>query len=276
VIARVASLHRHPVKSMLGEALESVAVDVRGLRGDRARAVIERDTGTVASAKQPRKWGWLLQCRAVLRDDGVTSITLPGGETALSSDADVDDVLSDFAERPVTLSGAPPERPRLERHWPEVDGLAPPEVIKRAGTVTALAAAAPGTFFDYAPISIVTTSTLRALRAVVPSLDFAAERFRPNIVLDSDDEGFIENEWAGRRLVIGDVHLDVLTMTPRCAVPSLAHGELPAGLDILRTVVKANRQPLGVGRFACVGVYANVVRGGSIRTGDVVTGVPAP
>jgi hypothetical protein len=44
---------------------------------------------------------------------------------------------------------------------------------------------------------------------------------------------------------------------------TLAQGSLPKDPDILRTAVQNNA--------ANVGVYATVVRGGTIRRGDVVT-----
>ena len=258
--ATVAALYRYPVKSMLGERLEQAEIGERGVAGDRGFAVIDVGTGMVASAKQPRKWGWLLGCSAVATGDGVT-ITLPDGEQVSSTAGHIDDVLSDFAERPVLLSGSPPPAPRLERLWPDVAGLAPQDVIEAAGPVTPMAAAAPGTFFDYAPLHVVTTATMRALGGV------AVERFRPTVVLDVPGSEFVENAWPGRRLTIGDAVLEVITVTPRCAVPSLHHGAAPADPEVLRSVVARNRIPVGTGRFACAGVYARVITPGVLAEG---------
>ena len=261
---RVASLHRYPVKSMLGASVASTQMGHDGLAGDRRWAVIERDTGLVASAKQPRKWERLLQCTATPGNDGGVVIGLPSGQAVASDDPEVDGVLSAWVGRDVLVSSTPPARPQLERLWPAVKGLAPPDVIERTGAVTPMASAAAGTFFDYAPIHLVTTSSLRALQA-------KGTRFRPNVVLESSDEGFVENDWVGKRLDVGEgVVLEVLTVTPRCAVPSLAHGVLPADLDVLHRVVAANRITVGEGRFACVGVYAKVISGGSLRVGAEV------
>lgn len=264
---RVGGLLRYPVKSMLGEALPSADVDERGLAGDRRFALVEQATGLVASAKQPSKWGALLQCRASLAHDGGVEIVLPDGSTTSSDDPDVDVILSDFVGRDVSLSSSPPADPHLERLWPQVAGLAPPEVVREGPHVTAMASAAQGTFFDYAPIHLVTTSTLAALRAA-GTADFDAARFRPNLILDAPEEGFAEGAWQGRRLRLGDVVLEVINHTPRCAVPALAHGALPRRPDVLRTVVAENRIPVNGGRFACVGVYARVVRGGSLGVGQ--------
>lgn len=68
--------------------------------------------------------------------------------------------------------------------------------------------------------------------------------------------------------------LEVLTVTPRCVVPSLAHGELPAAIEVLRGVVAENRLAIGGGRFACVGVYAKVPGPGTIQMGDFVSVEP--
>ncbi|HEX9319915.1 MAG TPA: MOSC N-terminal beta barrel domain-containing protein [Nitrososphaeraceae archaeon] len=68
VVGRVVSMWRYPVKSMLGEELNSSHVTERGLLGDRAYALIDQGTGKVASAKNPRKWGMLFDFRAAFID----------------------------------------------------------------------------------------------------------------------------------------------------------------------------------------------------------------
>ena len=54
--ARVTELWRYPVKSMRGERVEASEVGPTGLRGDRAYAVVDAETGKVGSAKHPRLW----------------------------------------------------------------------------------------------------------------------------------------------------------------------------------------------------------------------------
>jgi len=55
-MSRVVSLHRYPVKSMMGEELNATEVDEFGLLGDRAYAIVGSSDGKVASAKNLRKW----------------------------------------------------------------------------------------------------------------------------------------------------------------------------------------------------------------------------
>lgn len=111
---RVASLTRYPVKSTLGESVESAEIVARGIPGDRRLAVVDRDTGLVGSAKQPRKWGSLLQCSASADGAGV-AITMPDGTRLRSDDPRVDDVLSAYCGRPVRLSATPSGRTDRDR-----------------------------------------------------------------------------------------------------------------------------------------------------------------
>lgn len=56
-IGKVVSLWRYPVKSMLGEELNSSYITEHGLIGDRVYALIDEETGKTVSAKNPSKWG---------------------------------------------------------------------------------------------------------------------------------------------------------------------------------------------------------------------------
>ncbi len=48
---RVVAIWRYPVKSMMGEELNATLVTDRGLLGDRSLALVDAETGKVASAK---------------------------------------------------------------------------------------------------------------------------------------------------------------------------------------------------------------------------------
>jgi uncharacterized protein len=134
---KVVSLWRYPVKSMLGEELNSSYVSERGLVGDRVYAVIDKQTGKVASAKNPRKWGKLFDSRSIFIDQPQVvenilpiRITLPDG-THISSDDhdDIDHSLSKVFDREVRLMKAGGfEKPSYEEYWPDIDGLAQREI----------------------------------------------------------------------------------------------------------------------------------------------------
>jgi uncharacterized protein YcbX len=241
----IQTLRRYPVKSLLGEEVTESEVTERGLAGDRARAVLDVATGKIASAKNPRLW------RDLLTIDGTR---VPG-----------DEELSRLLGREVRLIGVPPEDAELERSVPEsvLDEGVEAEVPH---TVGRLGGAAPaGTFFDFAPVHLITTSALETIGLAAEAL-----RYRPNLVIGTTAAGFPENAWVGRELSVGeDVVLEVISASPRCAVPTLAHGPLGRDVDALRTVARHNRVP-EMGSQPCAGVYARVLRPGRVKKGDPV------
>jgi len=96
---------------MQGEVPEEVTLDASGVVGDRAYALVDHETGVVASAKDPRRWAGLLAFSARYADEPgagrPVTITLPGGAQVSSADPDVDARLSAAVGRPVTLSASP-------------------------------------------------------------------------------------------------------------------------------------------------------------------------
>src|ERR671913_2238443 len=76
-VGSVVALWRYPVKSMMGEELNASEVTPRGLLGDRAYALVDSLDGKVASAKNPRKWPQLFDCRAVFVDEPRPGAPMP-------------------------------------------------------------------------------------------------------------------------------------------------------------------------------------------------------
>jgi uncharacterized protein len=272
MLGTVARLRRYPVKSMLGEDLSASDVTLTGLAGDRRLAVISRRTGKVASAKYPRLWRDLLTLSAQALDEGVR-ITLPDGKTVWSTDAGVDAILSGLLNEPVTLSATPPAGASLDR--------AVPEAVLRGGITAEVAfevneiggGGPSGTFVDFAPLHLLTTSTLDRIAELSPYKKADLERYRPNIIILTSTPGFTEDDWLDRTLHVGDdLVLRVIARTPRCAIPTLAHGHLPRNAEALRVLARHNRViPMeDLGPEPCAGVYAEVLHPGHVRTGDTV------
>jgi uncharacterized protein YcbX len=261
---------------MLGEDLAASDVTFTGLTGDRRLAVLSRSTGKIASAKFPRLWRDLLTLSATADEgtaNGAVRITLPEGNTVWSNDADIDAVLSDLLDEPVTLTATPPSEAVLDRAVPEavlrdgVDAQVPAELMELGG------GGPPGTFVDFAPLHLLTTSTLDRIAELSPGGRADLERYRPNIVIRTTVPGFAENDWLERNLSVGnELVLRVIARTPRCAVPTLAHGALPRDPDALRVLARHNRVESldSLDPEPCAGVYAQVLRPGRIRTGDAV------
>ncbi len=272
------ALFRYPVKSMLGESIDAAIVGDRGLLGDRGYALVDQETGMVASAKNPRRWSVLFGCRAAYLaepDDAAelppVEITGPDGETIRSDDPGVHVALSRIVGRTVRLETRPPKGARLEQYRLPVQGFAD----ERDDTVTdeKIAAVAPGTFFDAAPLHVITTASLTRLHELSPGTSFPPQRFRPNaVVAVADAAGFVENDWVGHSIALGaEVQASVFLAAPRCVMTTLAQGDLPADNTVLQTVARHNRFDIpGLGPSSCVGVYALVTRGGALEQDDRV------
>jgi uncharacterized protein len=278
VSARIDALFRYPVKSMLGERVDTTVVGERGLLGDRAYALVDTETGKVASAKNPRRWGVLFQCRAKYVDAPragselpAVRITLPDGGAIDSDDARVHESLSRVVGRPVRLETESREGAVIEVYRPDIEGI--PEAERDSVRDEPFAIVAPGTFFDAAPLHVVTTATLARLGELAPESRFPAPRFRPNVVVAVGDEpGFVENEWVDHSVSFGaEVRASVFLAAPRCVMTTLAQEDLPRDPAVLQTIARHNRFDIpGLGPSSCVGVYALVTAGGTTREGDPV------
>lgn len=256
----VAVLRRYPVKSMLGEQIGEAVLTAGGVDGDRVLALIDAETGRVASAKQPKLWRGLLKLAAAW--DGRVTITLPDARTIGADDSDADRVLSDVLGRQVHLSGIRAEGAALARPAPE-DVIAQGDDAELPFEMREIGRGTPGaTFVDYAPVHLVTTASLDHVGA-----DLA--RYRPNIVVATSGRPYRENEWAGREITVGQLRLRGILPTPRCAIPTLEHGALPRATHAVRTLLDGNRVDVpGFGVLPCLGLYAEVLQGGTIRCGD--------
>jgi uncharacterized protein YcbX len=278
VSGSVESLWRYPVKSMAGEELEASDVTARGLLGDRAYALVDSADGKVATAKNPRKWPRLFEFRAAFAGSPragaalpAVRITLPDGTALSSEQPDVDAALSRTLDRQVRVQAAErgeqetvestftnPWTAKSEEYWPDMEGLDFRDTVTDFELPT-------GTFFDIGVVHVLTRATLNRLGELYPQGQMAIRRFRPNIVVDTTDAaGFVENDWVGRTLHVGEqVQLSVTEPCPRCVMITLPQGDLPKDTGILRTAAQHN----GIH----VGVYAYVLRGGQVRRGDRIT-----
>jgi hypothetical protein len=235
----IQALWRYPVKSMQGEPLEQTWITPDGVPGDRGVAVVDAATGHVLSGKRLET---LLTARAVARPGGPV-IVLPDGRAAHLDTAAP--LVSEWLGREVTLARA--------------DGSdARPVVEGEDGTFLG----GPGTFFDSSPVHLVTTATLRHLAGLHPEGEYDARRFRPNVVVDTEADGLIEQDWLGRTLRLGEAVLQVTKPCTRCVMTTSEQRELPKDQGILRTVARETEN-------AC-GIYARVLEPGIARVGDQV------
>ncbi|MFM8972883.1 MAG: MOSC domain-containing protein [Actinomycetota bacterium] len=244
----VEALWRYPVKSMQGHPVDVISVGPLGVVGDRSVGLIDREAGRLASAK---RFGRLLE--ATGHED---EIVLPDGLRVALDAADAADRLSAWLGHAVEPARVGPD---TEQQYQMT--LDPPNDEAEFFDIPA----PKGTFFDWAPVHIVSAATLAHCAAARPDLDWDIRRFRPNIVIGGALEPFAEDGWVGRDLRLGGAVLTVRQPTVRCAMP-------------LRAQPGLERQP---GLFSAMndlnaafpnhlGVYLDVAEPGEVRIGDAV------
>jgi uncharacterized protein YcbX len=117
----------------------------------------------------------------------------------------------------------------------------------------------PGTYFDAFPLHVVTTASLA---------DFDPRRFRANVVIDTGDaRGYLELDWTGATLALGECTTFADCPTPRCSMPTRAQADgVPADKRVLATIARDAER--------CLGAYASITRAGAVKVGDDVTLTP--
>jgi uncharacterized protein YcbX len=274
-IGQVTELWRFPVKSMLGQRVEAAGLGEAGLDGDRGYAVLDVETGKIASPKRPQLWRRMLELAAESGVNGAT-VRFPDGATFVAGDAELDERLSAFLGRRVRMLTTRQEQRSVDRSLPE-QVLAVGDDASAEYTDLPLAQAAPaGGFFDFAPFHVMTRTSLEAIRDAAGDDSIVAERYRPNIVVDCPSlPPFAENGWTGATMRIGpDAALKFVLPTPRCAIPMLPQGALGRSPGALTSVLELNRIELpdfAPGLYPCLGAFAVPAEPGRVASGDAVT-----
>ena len=225
-VGRVGELTRYPVKSLRGEPLETVRVDGAGLQGDRIWAAYTADggSGSGKTTRRFRRIDGLLDHSAALDGGPAPVITLSSGSRHRCGDPGTDAALSAALGRSVTLRA----QTDVRHH-------------------------------DESPVHVLTTASLRHLEAILGG-PVDVRRLRPNVVLEIEGNGFVEDAWSGRDLRIGDVVLSLGPGMPRCGMVDAAQ----PGVQMSPRLLTA----LGRIGHLCVGLQATVRSGGAVRRGD--------
>jgi len=275
----VKEIWRYPVKGMAGEQIEQCTIGPNGLEGDRVWALRDVARKEIQSCKfRPE----LLSCTANSRKDSLlrqVDISLPNNVSSASDDPEIDRILSELVGHASTLE---PLRPVAEldfyrRHkrddttWleelkatfcrepgePLPDFSQMPQQARDFVTV-------PGTFFLVTPFHIITTATLNHMKSLLPEADWDVRRFRPNIVIETNDtsSGLVEQNWIGKRMRIAESQIDCTATAPRCGAVTRQQQDLGFDTSMLRTIVAQAEQNLGI--------YGSITNQATLSVGDTV------
>ncbi len=267
-MARVAGLFHYPVKGCVGVELSEGFFGHAGLEHDRTFMVVDPEGGFLSQRRDPR----LAVVRPAVSGDG-------GRLTLTAPDVEPIDVAVDTGEdagprMAVRMHGAPYRgvdqgeqvaewlstvlaRPcRLVRVPPEHDRVTDGETPGTSG------------FADSSAVLVVSTRSVEELNARLADKGLPAlpmNRFRPNIVVEGEQEPHVEDRM--RRFEVGQAELGFTKVAIRCSVTTVdqATGER-RGPEPLRTLAEYRRIAGGV----IFGAKFSVVRTGKVSVGDEV------
>jgi uncharacterized protein YcbX len=304
IVGRVREVWRYPVKSMVGESLGECAVGPKGLAGDRGWALRDERAGEIRGAKHlPGLMQCAARYREPPAGGRIphVDIKLPDGTRVGSDEAEVNSRLSLLLGRAVTLCPLRPAEDkdhyrraqpgaalmsRLSRFRPlrphlgtlirlagldgptrEMFSREPGEPLPDLSAVPSELfefTSPPGTYFDLAPVHLLTTSSLAEMSRLNPSAAWDVRRFRPNFLVETESgvEGLVEAGWVGRTLRLGGATLKCELPTVRCGMTTRATAHLPKDTTVLRTIVRDAGQNLGA--------YFSVADPGRVSVGDAL------
>lgn len=240
-IGRIEALFRYPVKSMGGEGLDAATLGWHGIEGDRRFALRRVDDRSGFPWLTASKLPGLLLFTPQRRGDGAgeelpTHVRTPEGEELPIFG---DELAADVGRR----HGAPLQMMQLKH------GI-----------------------FDDASLSVIASDTVAEIGRLAGQTP-DVRRFRPNVVVRlANPIPFQEDGWVGGALAFGegpDAPAITVTMRDvRCSMVNLDPDSAGSAPEVLKTVVRANRNNAGV--------YGTVTRVGRLEVGRPILLSPAP
>lgn len=247
---RIAELWRYPVKSLLGERLPSLSFVDDGVDGDRLWGILDRGDGRILTARrEPR----LLFAASCIGAGNVPLITLPDGRMLTGRGPATDDALSAWLGKPVSLVSAV----ELDASCAEYFADATDDSSQ------AIEWTMPkGRFVDAYPVLVMSTAGLRDGAAAHTAGAWDVRRFRPNVLIEMDGEGWLEDGWAELSLRVGTAQLAPRRRCIRCTMVNRAQPGLDRDVNIYKTLSRTHGGEAGM--------WTQVARPGSTSEGDVV------
>ncbi len=253
----VAWIHVAPIKALAIQELDSVELGLRGVEHDRRFCIVDPE-GRMLNAKRVHRFVGIkprfdagfrhlvLEMPGGLAVEGpadpgrATAVTIYGRTVpAHVVDGPWSEALSAVAERPVELV-------RFDE---------PGEGVDRAD--------------EAAGASLLSEGSLRAIgKAAGVTAPVDPRRFRMLFGI-AGVHAHAEDTWIGRRVHIGAAVVEPGGNVGRCAVTTLDPDTGVSDLDTLAAIGKYRREEVTTEPLA-FGVWARVLKGGTVRVGDAV------
>ncbi|OWV95293.1 molybdenum cofactor sulfurase [Rhizobium sp. R72] len=210
---RITDLFIYPLKSARGIALQSSEIDAFGLLGDRRAMITDRDGHFITQRELPDLARIAVQVGSsafhFTMGDWQMTAHIPAATTRMDvsiwkslvnaavADDTTNDALSTWLGRDLKL-------------------VLFDQQAERSASTEWAGEGAPVTFTDGYQILVTTTGSLQALNADLEAHGegrVGMERFRPNIVVDTE-ESWAEDRWAA--IEIGGIRFDLVKPCSRC------------------------------------------------------------
>ena len=222
-------------------------VQADGIAGDRQWGLRDQRTGRILTARRRPE---LLNATASYDGDTPT-ITTPNGHTVVGPGPDSDRALSEWLASPVSLvpaSGSPAGRAEYFADATDDASQAIEWTMPR------------DRYVDAAPILVLTTASLRTAASQHPAGVWDPRRFRPNILINVDSDGWLEDSWLGQPIQMGTATVIPTEPCVRCTMVTRPQPGIDADVEIFRTLARHHRGLLGV--------WSDVARPGRVSIGD--------
>lgn len=285
-VGRIQQLWHYPVKSMVGKTTDTAIITKAGMLGDRGWIVRDEENNENTVVRTlPKLLMFAAEYVTPVSGNSIPDvcITFPDGSTALSSDPGINERLSATLGKAVSLWPLQPKsnwqhyRLRTVMGSKEMKRMFASKDLPDFSSISwkllselMLFSTPLGHYYDVYPLHVLTTAALKKMQQIEPDGDFGPHRFRPNMVIESNDGvvGFDDFDWVGGKLFIGsEVVIQVESPTVRCSMPAQPQHDAGKDSRVLRAIDRHTHRHFGIN--------TTVVKAGTIKIGDEVRWQPA-
>jgi uncharacterized protein len=274
-VTEVKDLYYYPFKGLSGTFLETAIINETGVIHDRAFAFAFKDSIQPENVgTPPEEYPWTSKARLAVQNDWPGLAAL---KASVSHDEYLEITDSNLNTYRWNLKSKEDRAKAGEFISNYLKTIQPSPAAKHpiATDVTLVGLYENKTRFPdrvKEHVSILNLASLRDLeKSVGQSID--VRRFRGNIIID-DPKPWVESEWLGKRIAIGDVEIECTSFIGRCYNINVNPDSGIADLDLLQPLKELCNQKIGR-NLSLFGILGRIVNTGTIRRGEVLW-VPEP
>jgi uncharacterized protein len=236
IIGHIKEIVRHPIKSFRGESVPTSKIMEYGLYGDRSHAYLDdtkEDFLTITQFQEMVRYQARFVGEESMEDYPKVEVTTPEGRVFDWEDQELIKEMENKSNRKISTTEYTPS------HVP-IGPIAVEHVL------------------------LATDASLEKFQELWGKDEVDLRRFRPNLFISlKDKKPFIEEEWIGRRIRIGnEVEMQFVGHCQRCLIITVNPDNAERDPSLHKTLIKENNNHFGV--------YASVIKTGGIYVDDEV------